>query len=136
MTAFLDSNVILYLAQDDARKAGVTETLLTSGATISVQVLNEVAHVSRRRFRYEWAQTRSLIDHLLTFVRVVDLTLTVHRLGRDLAERWGLAVYDGMIVAAALEAECDTLYSEDMHHSLVIDGRLTIVNPFLAQAAR
>ncbi len=47
-----------------------------------------------------------------------------------LAERYCLSVYDAMIAAAALTAECDTLYSEDMHDGLVIDGRVRIVNPF------
>jgi predicted nucleic acid-binding protein len=46
------------------------------------------------------------------------------------AERYGLSVYDGLIVAAALLSQCDTLYSEDMQHRLLIDGQLRIHNPF------
>ena len=48
-----------------------------------------------------------------------------------MAERFRLSVYDGLIVAAALETGCDVLYSEDMHHGLVVDRRLRIENPFL-----
>ncbi len=48
------------------------------------------------------------------------------------AERYGLAVYDAMIAAAALLADCDTLLSEDMQDGLVIDGRLRVVDPFAA----
>lgn len=59
-----------------------------------------------------------------------DLTISIHDLGLASAERHKLSVYDGMIVAAALPADCDILYSEDMHAGLLIDGRLTIVNPF------
>ena len=58
------------------------------------------------------------------------LTFELHDRGLELADRWELSVYDSMIVAAALHAGCDTLYSEDMRHGLVIDGRLTITNPF------
>jgi predicted nucleic acid-binding protein len=36
-----------------------------------------------------------------------------------------------MIIAAALQAGCETLYSEDMHHRQMIDKRLQIVNPFI-----
>ena len=53
-----------------------------------------------------------------------------HDIGRALGERYGFSVYDAMIVAAALEHGCTTLYSEDMHDGLVIEGRLHIVNPF------
>ena len=50
--------------------------------------------------------------------------------GLALAERYGLSVYDAMIAASALHAECDTLWSEDMHDGLVIEDQLRIVNPF------
>ena len=60
---------------------------------------------------------------------MVPLTETTHELGLVLAERHVLNVYDGMIVAAAQLAGCETLYSEDMHDGLVID-QLTIRNPF------
>lgn len=45
--------------------------------------------------------------------------------------KYGFSHWDSLIVAAALEAECTTLYSEDMQHGRVIEGRLTIINPFL-----
>jgi predicted nucleic acid-binding protein len=46
------------------------------------------------------------------------------------AERYRLSIYDSMIVAAALHAGCDRLWSEDLRHSLVLDGRLEVANPF------
>jgi predicted nucleic acid-binding protein len=49
-----------------------------------------------------------------------------------IAERYNLSIYDAMIAASALTADCDTLWSEDMQHGMVIDGRLRIINPFLA----
>lgn len=52
--------------------------------------------------------------------------------GLRLAERYQLSLYDGMIVAAALDAGCDTLWSEDMHDGLVVETQLTICNPFAA----
>ena len=58
------------------------------------------------------------------------LDLALHQLGLRLAESYTLSIYDGMIAAAAVVAGCDILYSEDMHHGLVIDGRVRIVNPF------
>lgn len=130
MPAFFDSNILLYLAQDDERKAEIAERLLEEGGSINIQVLSELANVARRKFRYDWDQIYTLLDGVQRLLRVHDLTLQVHRYGLAIAERQVLSVYDGMIVAAALHADCDTLYSEDMHAGLVTDGRLTIVNPF------
>lgn len=131
MAAFFDSNVVLYSAGADPAKADRSDTLLAAGGWISVQVLNEVASVSQRKMHHSWGRTRELLDTVTRLVEVVDLTQTIHLRGLRMAERYRLSVYDGQIVAAALETGCDLLYSEDMHHGLVIDGSLRIENPFL-----
>jgi predicted nucleic acid-binding protein len=61
---------------------------------------------------------------------VVPLTIETHEAGLALAERYALSTYDAMIAASAAMQDCDTLWSEDMQHGLVIDGRLRIVDPF------
>jgi predicted nucleic acid-binding protein len=65
---------------------------------------------------------------------IEPITLEVHLTGLMLAQRYRLSIYDTMIAAAALHADCDVLFSEDMHHGMVIDNRLRIVNPFRATA--
>jgi predicted nucleic acid-binding protein len=64
---------------------------------------------------------------------VHPVTVNTHEIGLGLAERYNLSIYDAMIAASALHAECDTLWSEDMQHGLAIDGRLRIINPFRAR---
>jgi predicted nucleic acid-binding protein len=80
--------------------------------------------------RFSWARTHDLLSRVRQLLPVIPVTLDIHRAGVALAERYGLAVYDGMIAAAALDSGCDTLWSEDMQDGMVIDGRLTVVNPF------
>ena len=63
---------------------------------------------------------------------VQTLTIEVHETGLVVAERYGLSVFDAMIAASALHADCDTLWSEDMQDGVVLDGRLRVVNPFRA----
>jgi len=63
---------------------------------------------------------------------VRPLTIDVHETGVSLAERYGLSIYDAMIAASALHADCDTLWSEDMQDGSVLDDRLRVVNPFRA----
>lgn len=127
---FLDSNVVLYLLSADARKAEMAESLLRDEATISVQVLNEVANVARRKLQVDWPDVDALLAAVRAHCDVNDLTLETHDEGLRVARQHGLNLYDAMIVAAALLAGCTTLYSEDMQHALVIDRRLKIVNPF------
>ena len=128
--AFFDSNVLVYVFSDDPR-AGRARELMEQGGAIGVQTLNELTNVLRRKQRFEWDEVEAAlaaVRHYCSAPRPLDDV--IHLRGLDLARRHRLAVYDGMIIAAALTAGCDTLYSEDMHAGLVIDDRLTIVNPF------
>jgi predicted nucleic acid-binding protein len=127
---FLDSNVVLYLLSADGRKADVAESLLREDATISVQVLNEVASVARRKLRLDWPEVDELLVAVRAHCTVGDVTLETHDEGLRIARQHGLNLYDAMIVASALLAGCTVLYSEDMHHGLVIDKRLKVVDPF------
>lgn len=127
--SFLDTNVLVYLAQSDAEKAERVEQLLGLEPVVSVQVLNELANVLRRKAAFNWFETRSFLTIVRDLAKVVPLTPEIHELGLAIAERFTLSIYDAMIVAAALEAGCDTLYSEDMQHGRIIDD-LTILNPF------
>jgi predicted nucleic acid-binding protein len=128
--SFFDTNVLLYLFSNDPVKADRAEALLRDGGMISVQVLNELTHVARRKMRMTWSETRSLLAMLRGLLTVQPLTLEIHETGLALAERYGLSTYDAMIAAAALEAGCETLWSEDMQHGMALSERLQIANPF------
>src|ERR1700749_4015512 len=116
--SFFDTNVLLYLAGSDDAKAYRAEVLVEGGGVISVQVLNEIANVARRKMKLEWMDTELLLDALRGLLVVKPLTVEVHERGLAVASRYQLSVYDAMIVAAALEAECTTLWSEDMQDGL------------------
>ncbi len=128
--AFFDTNVLLYLLSADAAKADRAEDLVAAGGVISVQVLNEFASVAARKLGMSQAEIREILASLRAVCAVVPLTLEIHDRAMQLAERYGFAIYDALIVGAAREAGCDTLYSEDLQHGQVIDGALTIANPF------
>lgn len=129
-SAFLDTNVLLYLLSGDAVKAGRAEQLVAAGGSISVQVLNEFAATAIRKARMSWAEVAEALDAVRASCEVEALTVETHDRGRALAERYGFSVYDAMIVASAVLAGATTLYSEDLQDGLRVDGRLTIRNPF------
>ena len=130
--AFVDTNVLVYLLGRDRDKGARAEACLREPVTINVQVLNELVAVARRRTKRSWEEIDDFVDALcrLDTVEVHPLTKSVHDDGRRLARRHGFHVYDAMIVSAALEAGCPTLLTEDMHTGLVVDGALTLTNPF------
>ena len=130
--SFFDSNVLLYIASGDAGKADRAERLVGEGGTISVQVLNEIANVARRKMRMTWSETHTFLSMLRGVLSVHALTVEMHETGLELAQAHKLSIYDAMIAASALHADCDTLWSEDMQHARVIRSRLRIVNPFRA----
>jgi predicted nucleic acid-binding protein len=132
MPPFADTNVLLYLLSADQTKADVAELLLAGRVIVSLQVLNEFAHVARRKSHMPWPQITELLALLRQRCDVRPLTLAVHESALLLVQRHALAWYDALIVAAALDAGCDTLYSEDMQDGLRIASALTIRNPFAA----
>ena len=130
--SFFDTNVLIYLASADPAKADRAEQLVGQGGTISIQVLNELANVARRKMGLTWPETHAFLGLMRDLLSVEPLTIGVHETGLALAERYQLSLYDAMIAAAALAADCDTLWLEDMPDGLVIEGRLRVVNPFRA----
>jgi predicted nucleic acid-binding protein len=127
---FFDTNVLLYVVSGDPAKAEKSAALLADGGTISVQVLNEIVNVARRKLHRSWSEIHGFLTYVRAFLLVLPVTIATHEAGLEIAEHYGLSTYDSMIAAAALQAECDTLWSEDMHHGLLIADRLRVVNPF------
>ena len=128
--AFLDTNVLLYLLSRNAAKANRAEELIAAGGVISVQVLNEFASVASRKLGMSWAEIREVLETVRSICRIEPLSLETHDRGLAVAERYGFSVYDSMILASALLADCTTLFTEDLQDGQRIDGRLTVRNPF------
>jgi predicted nucleic acid-binding protein len=131
---FFDTNILVY-AQQTGAKADRARALFADGGKLSVQVLNEFTAVSRRKQGANWLEITEAVSDVLTMVDPpLTLTLDLHAAARALAEDHRLSFYDALIVAAAIEAGCETLFTEDMQHGRTIGG-LTIVNPFLESAS-
>ncbi len=128
--SFLDTNVLLSIASGDLAKADGAEAAVAAGGAISVQVLNELTNVARRKMRMSWADTNAFLGMLRGVLTVHPLTVETHETGLVLAERYGFSVYDAVTVASALHAGCDTLLSEDMQDGMALEEGIRIINPF------
>jgi predicted nucleic acid-binding protein len=129
---FFDTNIFVYAVVQDDPRSQQAEDLIAEGGTVSVQVLSEFAAVARRKAKMPWDEVRFAVENIKTLCpEPLPITVDTHADALAIAERYGFRIYDALIVASALEAKCTILYSEDMQDGQVIDGRLTIRNPFL-----
>ena len=130
MRQFFDSNVVLYLLSDNQTKANRCEEIVEQGGVISVQVLNECVNVMLKKLK----MARPEIDEFLAVIKsisdIVPLSVEVHEGALELLDRYQLSWYDALIASAAIESDCETLWSEDMHNGLVVNKTMTIRNPF------
>ena len=133
--AFFDSNVLIYAFTQAGEKTDRARHVLSFGGAVSVQALNETANTLRRKFNVAWPRIGQIIDAIVdSCPSPSPLSLETHRAALRISERYGYSVYDGMIVASAIESGCTLLYTEDLQHGQVMDGVL-IENPFLRPAA-
>lgn len=127
----IDTNIAIYALTED-EKTDRAESVLAAAGFLSVQVLNEFAFASRRKRRREWADIQRDLSLLRTWVGDIrPVTDHSHEEALRLTARYQLAFFDALLLAVALAGGATIFYSEDMQHGLIIDDRLTIINPFL-----
>jgi predicted nucleic acid-binding protein len=133
---FLDTNILVYAfgakSMDDPR-IDAAERLVVLGGVVSVQVLNEFVQVCRRKAKLNWDRVAGSLEVIKDLCgNAIPLTIETHDAAVDISRSYGFNIYDSLILAAAMQAGCSAVYSEDMRHGQTI-GKLSIVNPFLAQ---
>ncbi len=134
MTApfFADTNVVVYMLDADPDKRRAATAVMRARPAISVQVVNEFLSVALGKMKLPRTTAYRLAGILMRQCEVFDLTVETVRHAIDLGERHQLSHWDALIVASALDAGCDTLYSEDLQDGQVFDGQLKVSNPFAA----
>lgn len=130
---FLDSNIIVYCySTSDTRKQLIARTLMENEkACISTQVINETTNVLSKKYHIHWEDLERLITDFENNFTIQNLSTAEIKLACTMAQKYTLSFFDSLIIASALTLKCNILYSEDMHHNLVIYDTLTIRNPFL-----
>ena len=132
---FLDTNLWVYLyTKDPAKKSTVVARLIANqGQTliVSTQILGELYNVLTRKKLFTKPETAAIIRQItLTFpVRAIDTAKVLMAL--EISDRYGFSYWDSLVVATALLEDCRILYSEDMHHEQMVEGKTQIINPLL-----
>ena len=126
---FVDTNILVYALLDDSHKQQTALNLLQSGCVVSTQVLNEFTNVARKKAKLEWQEIIDLSNAIQNLAEIIPLDLAIHNRALTIAKSYGYSFYDSLIVAAAIETNCNVLVSEDMQHGQRIET-LVISNPF------
>jgi predicted nucleic acid-binding protein len=127
----LDTNVLIYLEGDDASKRKIAEVLLSFDPVIPSQVITEFINVIRRLRKIPKSQLIAEAAQLFRHCPITPLRLSTLDLAKVLIDKYDFQLFDGIVIASALEANCEIIYSEDMQHNQVIENKLKIINPFL-----
>ncbi len=127
---FIDSNVILYFFTDDIAKKEKVIDLFSQNPIISIQVINEVSNILIKKYKLAPIETKKEIEFLSEFVTLYLITINTVYKALDIRDKYKFSYFDSLIIASALENNCNVLYTEDMQDGQLIENKLKIVNPF------
>jgi predicted nucleic acid-binding protein len=133
--SFVDTNVWFYsLTEQDLKLKERAENLIyenRKNICLSSQVINELCSNLIKKAAFGETGIKQLIARLYFDYEVVEQNQAILTTASDLRARYPLSFWDGLIVASALAANAEILYSEDMQNNLTVENKLKIVNPFI-----
>ncbi|MFA6902897.1 MAG: PIN domain-containing protein [Gallionellaceae bacterium] len=129
---FLDTNIVVYLYSGDEpeKQAAALSLIEQNNPVISTQVLSELANTLSRKFGLSYDVVAKAVAEVRDACTVVPVMPDTIAQALGLAQKYKYSYYDSLILAAALSAGCETLATEDMQHGQLIEGVVTIRNPF------
>lgn len=129
----VDTNILVYLYDfTDERKRLISETLLTKRPLVSSQVISEYLNVTKRLLKLPKNETFERCGNVFAKCDIDPMSQATIATGLFLLNKYDFQLFDALVVASALQSGCSVLYSEDLHHNLLVESCLTIINPFLA----
>lgn len=131
-TFALDTNVLIYLHDSSSPdKRDIAKSLLADSPCIPSPVISEYLNVTRRLLSLSKDELLMQTSGLFSDCTILPITKDTLLTAASLIKQYRFQLFDAVIVATALEGNCRVLYSEDMHHGLMVNKTLTILNPFL-----
>jgi predicted nucleic acid-binding protein len=131
---FFDTNLLVYLySEDESEKQACVLSHIKEyeNNLVSTQVLNELSNTLHKKFKLDYGDIARVIVEIRANFEITTVQVQTIEYALKIAETYRYSYYDSVIIAAALEASCTLLYSEDMQHGQLIENQLTIFNPFL-----
>jgi len=129
---FVDSNIFLYAFTeiDDKSKHEIASDIILKDINISTQVINEVSSNMIRKLKFSNSEVREFVESCYYRYNIINFSKELFVEASKVRDKYNISYYDSLIVSAGLKSNATILYSEDMQHNLVINKKLTIINPF------
>ena len=140
---FLDTNIFIYSLDSSApEKQRIARDLIKSGlrsgkGCISYQVVQEYCNVTSKKFK-EPLRHEDILEYMrsvLIPMWKVHSSIDLFEFSMEVRARWGLSIYDSIILASAFESRSETLYTEDLSdgQEFTLPGNRGVVikNPFV-----
>ncbi|PSL28749.1 PIN domain-containing protein [Dyadobacter jiangsuensis] len=128
----LDTNVLLYLYDaNDHTKRRVSEGIVASNPIISTQVISEFINVTKRALKLPKQEILYKCNLVFDRCQIISVDQEILDHSYYLLKKYDFQIFDSIIISSTLAAGCNTLYSEDLQHNQLVEGKLTIINPFL-----
>jgi len=128
----LDTNILIYSHDEKTlEKQNIARNLIVRSPVICSQTLSEYISVLHRVIKIPKAHIIKACMPNLKHCQIKAVDIATLQIAERLIQRYDFQIFDAIIVASALETGCDTLYSEDLHHGLLVENRMKIINPFL-----
>ena len=131
-TIALDTNILVYChSNDELVKKKIAASFFYMNPTISTQVLSEYINVVKRKLKLPKNEIFDICLQNIEFCKIQPVSLKTLKYARYLLDIYDFQLFDSIVVASALEANCHILYSEDFKNGLIVENRMTIINPFV-----
>ena len=128
----IDTNVLVYCHSNvEPDKQEIAIRLFALNPVISTQVLSEYLNVIKRRLKLPKDETMDVCLQNIELCILQPISVSTLKFARYLLDRYDFQLFDSIVVASALEADCHILYSEDLHHGLLVEKQMKIINPFI-----
>ena len=128
----IDTNILIYSHDSNAvDKQNIARDLIVRSPIVSAQSVSEYINVLLRVIKIPKAQIIKACIPNLNHCQIQSVDVLTLQMSEQLICRYDFQIFDAIIIASALKTGCETLYSEDMQHKMVIDRKLSIINPFL-----
>jgi len=130
--AFIDTNVFIYYQRaDNPHKQAIAKNLLeTNNCVASTQVINEISNILTKKYPTLEKEIELFLQDVTEYYEIITTSVSLTFSALKIHFKHKFSFFDSLIIAAALEANCNIIYTEDMQHGQVIDNTLKIVNPF------
>ena len=128
----LDTNILIYSHDENAvNKQNIARDLIIRSPVVCTQVVSEYISILKRFLNINKAMIINACLPNLKHCRIQAVDILTLQTAERLIHHYNFQLFDAIIIASALENDCQTLYSEDMQHKMKIDKQLSIINPFL-----